>query len=73
VSGWRRGAGFAVAFLAGFYLLLIGSKVVLAWAVARSRHRMSEAWRRRFSVAGAGLLMIGGAVVLWQGATGRFG
>ena len=73
VAGWRRSPANAVAFLAGFYVLLAGSKVVLAWVVARGRARLSETWRRRMIVGGAGLLALGGAVVLWQGAAGRFG
>ncbi len=74
VSGWRRGPWFAAAFLTGFYALLVGSKVVLAWVVARGRHRLGDVWRRRFVVGGAALLLfIGGSVLIWQGISGRFG
>ncbi len=73
VSGWRRGPWFAAAFLAGFYLLLVGSKVMLAWVVARGRHRLDAARRQQLIVATAALLVIGGGVLIWQGASGRFG
>ncbi len=73
VSGWRSAPWRGVAFVAGFYLLLVGSKVALAWVVARSRHLLAQAWRRRLVVAGGVLLVAGGALLVWQGATGRFG
>lgn len=73
VSAWRSSAGLAVAFLAGFYSLLVGTKVALAWAVARARTRLSPQWRWRFVVIGGGLLVAGGLLLGWQGLTERFG
>jgi threonine/homoserine/homoserine lactone efflux protein len=64
VSAWRRSPGFGLAFLIGFYVLLVGSKVVLAGVVAAGRSRMGRELRSRLVVGGGVLLMIGGAILL---------
>lgn len=54
VQAWRREPGWAVAFLAGFYGALVGSKLVLAWLVGRSRavlYGRGYAWAMRASGA----------------------
>jgi threonine/homoserine/homoserine lactone efflux protein len=71
VSAWRRSPGFGLAFLIGFYVLLVGSKVVLAGVVAAGRSRMGRELRSRLVVGGGVLLMIGGAILLWEAAAGR--
>lgn len=71
VSSWRDGSERGVAFLAGFYLLLVGSKIAIAWLVAHAGRRLGEDARRRLVVAGGLLLVIGGAVLLWEAAAGR--
>ncbi len=73
VTAWRRSVAEAVAFLAGFYVLLIGTKVAIAWAVARARTHLSPHWRWRLVVIGGGLLVAGGILLVWQGLTDRFG
>lgn len=73
VTAWRDSPALAVAFVVGFYSLLIGTKVVIAWVVARARSRLSPPWRWRLVVIGGGLLVAGGVLLVWQGATGRFG
>jgi len=71
VSAWRRSPGFGVAFLVGFYGMLVGSKVVLAGVVAAGRSRLSPGLRSRFMVGGGLLLVVGGVVLLWEAAAGR--
>jgi threonine/homoserine/homoserine lactone efflux protein len=71
VSAWRRSPGFGVAFLVGFYGMLVGSKVVLAGVVAAGRSRLSPGVRSRFVVGGGLLLMVGGVVLLWEATAGR--
>ncbi len=73
VAGWREAPWRGVAFLAGFYLLLVGSKVVLAWIVARTRQHLSASWRRSLVVAGGALLVAAGVALVWQGSAGRIG
>jgi threonine/homoserine/homoserine lactone efflux protein len=53
--------GAAAAFLAGFYALLVGSKVVLAVAIGASRERLLDARRIRALgvLGGVGLIAIG--------------
>ena len=72
VSAWRESAAQAVAFLAGFYLLLVGSKVLLAWVVAKTRERLSATWRWRLLVVGGALLVAGGLYLLIEGLAGGF-
>jgi threonine/homoserine/homoserine lactone efflux protein len=67
---WGRAPGRGVAFLVGFYGLLLGSKVVLAGMVAVARRRMVERWYRlALAVAGV-LLSAAGALLLWDAAAG---
>jgi threonine/homoserine/homoserine lactone efflux protein len=71
VSAWRRSPGFGFAFLIGFYVLLVGSKVAIAGVVAAGRSRMGQGLRSRLVVGGGLLLMAGGVVLLWEAAAGR--
>ncbi|NNL65897.1 MAG: LysE family transporter [Myxococcales bacterium] len=57
----------AVGFLAAFFLLLIGSKVVLAALLARGRHLLSVAGYR-YAMTACAFLLVGLAVLLaWRG------
>ena len=70
-TAWERAPGRGVAFLVGFYGLLVGSKVILAGMVAAVRRRMVERWYRLgLAVAGA-MLAVAGAVLLWDVAAGQ--
>jgi threonine/homoserine/homoserine lactone efflux protein len=71
VSAWRRSPALGVAFLAGFYLLLVGSKVGIAYGVARGGRRLGGAARSRLLVAGGALLIAAGVLLIWQAASGR--
>lgn len=64
VRTWHDGHTSGVALVAGFYLTLVGAKVVLALIVARTRGRLSDrGYRLTLSVA-AGLLVAAGAALL---------
>ena len=63
VSLWRSDPGAATAFLVPFYVMLVGSKVGLAAAVAAVRRALDERWRRRLLTIGGMLLIAGGIVV----------
>ncbi len=57
----------AVGFLAAFFLLLIGSKIVLAALLARGRRRLTAAGYR-YAMALCSLLLVGLAALLaWRG------
>lgn len=64
VTAWRANPAKAVAFLAGFYVTLLGSKIALAGVVAVGRSRLSGMWRRRLVLAGGALLVVGGVLLI---------
>ncbi|GAA0370429.1 LysE family translocator [Microbispora corallina] len=67
VAAWGRAPASALAFLAGFYVVLVGSKLVLAWAVGAGRHRLTPRGYRLL-LGGSGLLLAGvGAVLTLRG------
>jgi len=63
VAAWRVAPGRAFAYLAGFYLAIIGSKVVLAAVAAAGRQRLSTQWRCRLLLAGGALLIVFGILL----------
>ncbi len=67
LNGWRRGDGSAVAFAAGFYASLVGSKVVVAVAVNRSRDALGGA-RYTWTMRVMGTMLL--AVAAWMLASG---
>jgi threonine/homoserine/homoserine lactone efflux protein len=71
VTAWRGSPTLGIAFLGGFYLLLIGSKVAVAALVSRLRSRLSDPWRRRLVVIGGLLLVAGGSVLVGEALAGR--
>ena len=67
VAGAGSTAG-AAAFLGSFYLLLVGTKLGLAWLVGRSSTLVVEArWARRMAVAGGLALVVLGVVIAARG------
>lgn len=71
VSAWDRSPLVGVLFLAGFYLMLVGSKVVIALVVARGAARLGSETRSRLLVVGGLLLVVGGGLLIWQAAAGH--
>ena len=63
VTAWRVSPGRAVAYLSGFYLAIIGSKVAIAAVVALGRKRLSTEWRYRLLVVSGTLLVIFGILL----------
>lgn len=68
VGAWTADPWRGVAFVAGFYILLVGSKVALAAGVAMSRSRLSAAWRARLIFTGGALLVVGGTLLVARAA-----
>ena len=63
---WASGPLQAVAFLVGFYVMLVGSKVTLAYAVAHGRRYLTDRWYR-WILWGSGLLLCSfGFLLLWR-------
>jgi threonine/homoserine/homoserine lactone efflux protein len=64
VSAWRAGSWRAGAFLLAFYLLIVGTKMALAGAVALGRGRLPQRWYRVALGGSGGLLGVAGAALI---------
>jgi threonine/homoserine/homoserine lactone efflux protein len=64
LDAWSVSPPHALVFLTGFYAMLIGSKLGLAWVVAVGRKHLAAVWRFRLVLVGGGLLILGGALLL---------
>ena len=58
VRGWRRDPVTAIAFVVVFYMAIVGSKIAIAWLVARGRHALTDRWYRGL-LMGCGVLLTG--------------
>ncbi len=66
VGAWALSPWNGTSFLASFYLLLVGSKILLAWMIAKGRNRLSLQ-RYRLVLQGCGLmLVIVGILLVWR-------
>ncbi|ONI84994.1 hypothetical protein ALI22I_31600 [Saccharothrix sp. ALI-22-I] len=60
ITAWRASAVAGTAFLIGFYLTLVGGKVVIALLVARGRRHLGDTgYRRALTAAGVLLVLVG--------------
>ncbi len=64
-TAWETSAVNASAFLLGFYLLLIGSKVGLAALTAAGRSRLTIVRYRQILLIAGALLIADGLLLLW--------
>lgn len=70
-EAWQGPKLAALGFLVGFYALLVGCKIGLAWVVASGRRFLTDRWYRRL-LAGSGLLLAGfGLLLIWQTMVGK--
>lgn len=72
LNRWHVGPTHGLAFLLGFLACFIGVMVTLAWAVATGRQHLNVTWYRRTLTAAGGLLVVAGAVLVWQSWVGNF-
>ena len=72
IAAWRRSRWEPVLYFAGFYLLIVGSKMVIACLAARGRTHLQGRWYARVLAASGGLLVIL-ALLLAAGAIGSIG
>lgn len=66
ISAWQSNAGVAAFFLVGFYLLLVGSKIAMAWGVAGTRHLLNDRWYRTLLRVSGLLLLVFALLLFWQ-------
>ena len=72
VEGWRRHPMVGIGFVAAFYLAIVGSKIGIAWVVARGRQSLQGRWYGVLLVA-CGLLLTGmGLILVIQALAGSF-
>ncbi len=70
---WQESRALAAGWVVAFYCGLVGSKIVLAWVVAKGRKRLDQRWYRGvLALCGAALVVLGG-LLCWQGARGWLG
>lgn len=70
VEAWRAAPARGLAFLAGFYLVLVGGNAALVLAFGWAG-RIGPRAGRALSLASAALMAGMGALQLWRGLTGR--
>lgn len=68
LAGWRQDPWNAVAFVAAFYIAIVGSKVSIAALVARGRGSLDERWYRRSLIVCGVLLITLGLTMIYQAA-----
>jgi len=57
IGAWRRSRWEPVLYFAGFYLLIVGSKMIIAWLTAQGRTRLQGRWYQRVLIVSGGLLV----------------
>lgn len=62
-AAWGRSPAVAIAFVGGFYLVLVGSKAALAGLIGAGRHRLGPR-AYRLLLGGSGLLLVAAGVAL---------
>lgn len=69
-EAWRAGPGRALAFLLGFYAMLVGGKAALVAAFGLAG-RIGPRTARGLGLVSAAAMAVMGALQLWRGLTGR--
>lgn len=72
LSQWRNRWIDGFLFLGAFFLCFIGAMVALAWAVGEGREHLSDRWYRWTAKGASGLLVVAGAILIWQSWVGNF-
>ncbi|RME44982.1 MAG: LysE family translocator [Chloroflexi bacterium] len=67
LTAWRDSSVYPFGFLVGFYLLLVGSKMAIAWLIDRRAGHLPVVWYRRTLLV-CGMAMIGLGLLLLRSA-----
>ncbi len=60
VKAWERTPGAAIGFIVGFFVVLVGVKIVIALVVSRAGRWLGERWQRTAArVGGVALVAVG--------------
>jgi len=72
LNRWHVSPAHGIAFLLAFFGCFVGTMMLIAWAVATGREKLSHTWYRR-ALRGAGVvLFVVGGVLIWQAWVGNF-
>lgn len=72
LNRWHESPWHGIGFLVSFFSCFVGMMMLVAWAVATGRRRLSRKWYRR-TLRGAGLVLaVLGCVLIWQSWVGNF-
>jgi threonine/homoserine/homoserine lactone efflux protein len=66
IGAWRTDPVLAALFLTGFYALLVGSKIAIAWGVSGARHLLNDRWYRGLLRLSGALLLVFAGLLFWQ-------
>lgn len=66
VRAWAVSPLDGTSFLVSFYVLLVGSKIVLAWLIAKGRNRLTPGRYQRVLQACGLMLVIVGILLVWR-------
>ncbi len=66
VDAWGRSVGAAVAFVGGFYVCLVGTKVLAAVLAGRSRRALSSRLHVRIMRVLGALLLVFAVLMFWE-------
>ena len=69
VTAWADNPARALAFLGGFYGLLVGTKVGVAYVASHGRRLEGTPWYARLLVASGALLLVMGVLLIWDAAS----
>jgi len=73
VGLWTKSPPAAVGFMAAFYVCLLGSKIAVAWAIAKGRGRLDRRWYRILLAACGTLLVALGVLLVARGLAPAWG
>jgi threonine/homoserine/homoserine lactone efflux protein len=66
LSAWNANPAFGLMFLAGSYLLFLGTKLAIALLIARARGHVNQTWYRRLLVTTGILLLAAASLIVRQ-------
>jgi len=66
VRAWALSPIDGGSFLVSFYALLVGSKIALAWLIARGRNRLRGEWYPRVVQICGVMLVVVGVLLVWR-------
>lgn len=73
LNRWHVSPWHGIGFLLIFFSCFVGMMMLVAWAVASGRKKLSRKWYRRVLRGAGAVLAVLGCVLIWQSWVGNFG